>query len=155
MQGCWNWQTSWPQTPVEQSLWVQVPSPAPTAATPFWSQKKAVHLQCTAFSFSPVGVQPVFLAMALLTTRDASLRFAIPSLRSLQVPSCVPQKMQNTCSSTFFTYSLFTLHYSPHFFTVSPTISHKYCHIYGFFDWFIVYYTHYYTSMIQNYTFNY
>ena len=120
MQGCWNWQTSWPQTPVEQSLWVQVPSPAPTAATPLWSQKKAVHSQCTAFSFSPVGVQPVFLAMALLTTRDASLRFAIPSLRSLQVPSCVPQKMQNTCSSTFFTYSLFTLHYSLTFFYSLP-----------------------------------
>ena len=71
-------------------MWVQVPSPAPTAATPFWSQKKAVHSQCTAFSFSPVGVQPVFLAMTLLTTRDASLRFAIPSLRSLQVPSPAP-----------------------------------------------------------------
>ena len=29
MQGCWNWQTSWPQTPVFHDMRVQVPSPAP------------------------------------------------------------------------------------------------------------------------------
>ena len=62
-------------------------------ATPFWSQKKAVHTRWAAFLFLLLVCQPELSQKWLLTTRDAPLRCAIPSLRSFRIPSLPPTNL--------------------------------------------------------------